>query len=436
MKLFACVMDIGIAFAAMTAMAAPDKPKFNPDEALGFLETLGTVKMYDTRDNIVYYDPDVNLLARLFQARYAPGAGDNFVNAVETFVSAGLLVAKRSDLYLKRVKPMCKVMDAEELERKVMKSCGNCREGKISRNCTNCEGSGRCSSCNGQGRIRTNTTTMYDSRYPGDTRVLTLKCGFCRETGRCSRCKGDGTIMETCPKCAGRGHLFDEKAAAREYAFNALALIKYLCDVGDQTDMPDLLKRDFKKARENAEKKFKILRKVREEEEAEVRAEEERKDQEEQERREREEKEERERREREEKEERERKEREEREAFEAEQRAKGLVKYGNRWLTPEEREKAQREDVATVKRIVNEVLETNKRGDVDYRYWEDTILISKLYAPRSWEIVNVNAWSDTANVTARVDSSTKGGIQITKLWVYTLSRKSGTWKITNLFDKD
>ena len=138
----------------------------------------------------------------------------------------------------------------------------------------------------------------------------------------------------------------------------------------------------------------------------------------------------------EEKAERERREREEREAFEAEQRARGLVKYGDRWLTPEERERAQREDVETVKKIVNEVLETNKRGDVDYRYWEDTILISKLYAPRSWEIVNVNAWGDTASVTARVDSSTKGGIQITKLWVYTLSRKSGTWKITNLFDKD
>lgn len=219
------------------------------------------------------------------------------------------------------------------------------------------------------------------------------------------------------------------------YANTAIMMIKFLCDVGDRTDMPDLLKRDFKKAREKAEDKFDIIREMREDEETEERERKEREEQVERERREREEQAERERKEREEKAERERREREEREAFEAEQQAKGLIKYGDKWMTSEERDKVQHEDTETVKRIVNEVLETNKRGDIDYRHWDDPGLASTLFAPRSWEIVDANAWGGTATVTARVDSSNKGGAQITVLWTYYLSHKSGSWKVTNLIEK-
>ncbi len=438
MKITACVMAIGLAFAVLTTLGAPEKPKFNPDEALGFLETLGTIKMHDDRrENIIYYySPDAKLLATLFNARFAPGAGNSFVKAVETFVSAGLLTAGRSDLYLKHVKPQSKFMDVEELERKVTKRCAaGCHDGMIDKACGRCGGRGRCPECGGEGRIKTNMTTMYDSRFPKDTYWITKMCGTCRGKGHCPKCNGLGKIVEECPDCKGKGRIFDQESAARIYANTAIMMIKYLCDVGDASEMPDILKRDFKKAREKAEEKFEVIREMREDEEAEARAEQERKEQAERERKEREEKEERERREREEKEERERKEREEREAFEAEQRAKGLVKYGDRWLTPEQKEQVQREDVATVKRIVNEVLETNKRGDVDYRHWDDVRLASKLYAPRSWEIVDANAWGNTATVTARVDSSNKGGAQITVLWMYYLSRKSGSWKVTNLIEK-
>jgi hypothetical protein len=254
--------------------------------------------------------------------------------------------------------------------------------------------------------------------------------------GKCHFCKGRGKIELQCSDCKGAGRIFDKEAAARMYASTAILMIKFLCDVGDEMEMPDLLKRDFKKAREKAEEKFEIIREMREDEEAEAREQKEREEQAERERREREEQAERERKEKEEKAERERKEREEREAFEAEQRAKGLVKYGDKWMTEEERHHAEQKDVAEIKRIVDACLETNKRGDYDYRYWEDINLAKKLYAPSAWEIVSASAWGNTASVTARVDSSTEGGIRITKLWVYSLSRKTGSWQITNLYAKD
>ena len=146
MKTTLHIIAFCLAFATITALGEPEKQTFNPDEALGFLETLGTIQMHDDRKNniIYYYSPDAKLLARLFMARFAPGAGKEFVEAVEKFVAAGLLTAGRSDLYLKRVKPECKFMDAEELERKVTKRCGNCSDGIISKPCGKCGGRGRC----------------------------------------------------------------------------------------------------------------------------------------------------------------------------------------------------------------------------------------------------------------------------------------------------
>ncbi len=409
-----------LAFAALTAIGAPEKQTFNPDEALGFLETLSTIDLQK---------PDLNLLATLFKARNAVGLGRSFVEDVEVFVAAGVVAAGRSDLYLKSIKPACTEMSIASFEKVMTEPCPECQEGNVSVKCPRCLGHGRCIPCKGNGFVGTPVRDLEGN-------IRRVLCSRCKGTGDCQLCNGSGLASKKCPKCNGHGKQINKENAKRHLRGYALSVMYTLCKGADDNALPDIVKNGFQKARETAEAKFKILREVREEEEVEAREEQERKEQAERERKEREEKAERERKEKEEKAERERKEREEREAFEAEQRAKGLVKYGDRWLTPEEREKAQREDVETVKKIVNEVLETNKRGDVDYRYWEDTILISKLYAPRSWEIVNVNAWSDTASVTARVDSSTKGGIQITKLWVYTLSRKSGTWKITNLFDKD
>ena len=299
------MLVISLSLAALTSLSAPERQTFNPDEALGFLETLGTIQMHDDRKNdiIYYYSPDAKLLARLFNARFAPGAGQEFVKAVETFVSAGLLTAGRGDLYVKHVKPECKFMDADELERMVTKRCDNCREGKNYKHCEWCGGRGRCSECGGEGRVSTKITTMYDSRFPQNTYLTTTNCRRCGGNGQCPNCKGQGEIGQTCPVCKGRGRFLDKEEAARTYASTAIQMIKFLCDVGDRTDMPDLLKRDFKNARAKAEEKFKIIRELREEEEAEAREEQERR----------------------EKAELERQEKARQDAFEAEQRGNGNV---------------------------------------------------------------------------------------------------------------
>lgn len=410
---------ICLLFAAIAAMGAPEKQTFNPDEALGFLETLSTIDLQK---------PDLKLLATLFRARKAVGLGDKFEEAVEVFVASGLVAAGRTDLYLKDIKPACNAMSIASFEKVMQKPCLDCTYGNIPGKCPSCFGSGYCVMCKGNGFIG---PPMRDL----EGKVRTALCSKCKGTGKCQKCNGSGIFGKPCPKCKGHGKLIDKENAKEHLAVYALSVMYGLCKGADDNGLPDILKDGFKKARDTAEAKFKVLRDVREEEEAEAREERERREQAERERREREEQAERERKEKEERAERERKEREEREAFEAEQRAKGLVKYGNRWLTPEEREKAQREDVATVKSIVNEVLETNKRGDIDYRHWEDATFANKLFAPRSWEIVDANAWGDTATVTARVDSSNKGGAQITVLWTYYLSHKSGSWKVTNLIEK-
>lgn len=274
------ILVIGLAFATLTAMAAPGKPKFNPDEALGFLETLSTIK--DGK-------PDVNLLAKLFEARYSPGAGDVFVEAVEAFVGCGCIAAGRADLWSKRVKPKCSVVDVSDIERNVTKECNHCRGGKARRPCTRCDGDGKCNACRGRGLF---------GNFPAP-----VKCGSCDGTGCCPVCNGRGNIPVDCPNCGGKGRVVDSEKAFGWYATYALRTIKGLCEVGETTDMPDLLKRDFKVARENAVKRFPVLLKMWEEEEMQAKAEEERR----------------------EKAELERQEKARQDAFEAEQRGNGNV---------------------------------------------------------------------------------------------------------------
>ena len=274
------ILAIGLAFAALTTLGAPEKPKFNPDEALGFLETLSTIQ-----DG----NPDVNLLAKLFKARYAPGAGDDFVKAVEAFVGCGCIAAGRADLWSKSVKPMCKVVDVSDLERNVTKECDNCRGGKAGKPCARCGGDGKCNSCGGRGLL---------GYVPKP-----VKCGTCGGSGRCLICKGRGNILVGCPNCRGSGRIVDTDEAFSWYATYALRTIKGLCDIGDKTEMPDLLKRDFKAAREKAVKRFPTIQRMWEEEEAQAKAEQERQ----------------------EKAEQERQEKTKQDAFEAEQRANGNV---------------------------------------------------------------------------------------------------------------
>lgn len=116
------------------------------------------------------------------------------------------------------------------------------------------------------------------------------------------------------------------------------------------------------------------------------------------------------------------------------------VQSGSNKGNPVSRDGARKPSVispeATVRRVVNETLEANKRGDIAYQHWDSSLTASKLFAPTAWEIVNVDVYDDIATVKVRVDSSTQGGFRITKLWTYYLRNKTGAWKITLLSQND
>lgn len=71
---------------------------------------------------------------------------------------------------------------------------------------------------------------------------------------------------------------------------------------------------------------------------------------------------------------------------------------------------------AAGRHVVNNWLEEQRKGHEGRLYWssEDWVQPAKLYAVRSWEIVDSGAGG--ALVTVRVESSNKAGQPIVKLW--------------------
>ncbi len=236
---------------------------FNPDEALGFLETMTTLDMKK---------PDINILARLFKARNAVGLHNDFVEHVEWCVCAGVVAAGRSDLYSKHLKAGCKAMNAEAFEEMLTRQCPDCTGANSTVKCQRCNGTGQCASCGGRG----NRGEMKD--LEGKTR--TIKCGTCKGSGRCPLCNGHKTLKKTdCSKCLGTHRIWDKEVALEEYENRALGSMYHLCTGAEATELPDIIRGDFAKARKTAEAKFGAIREVRENEKAKARKEQERQEQ-------------------------------------------------------------------------------------------------------------------------------------------------------------
>ncbi len=91
-----------------------------------------------------------------------------------------------------------------------------------------------------------------------------------------------------------------------------------------------------------------------------------------------------------------------------------------------------------VEQVVTGALNANKRGDYGYEYWSESsrIIAKKLFAPSSWEIVETSVFGNSAHVTVRVDSSTQGGLRISKLWKYWVKEEDDGWKIQLLSEVD
>ena len=261
----ALVLLMVLAITKPHTTSAAENPKFSTGEALVFLNDLVSIEDCN---------PDINLLAKLFNSRYSPGAGNGFVEDVETFVAAGLLDAGRKDLYGKRIKPICKVLDVDNLEWRVSSECRSCNGGKIRKLCERCAGSGKCKDCAGRGSIPSNITTFGDKRtiqqregnhwrdvdreksHPSPPKYIMKKCLVCRETGRCPDCNGEGQAEKDCPNCNGKGRITDAEKARSVFLLSVVKAIYTLCDIGENMDIPASQKNEFKIYREKAKMKF------------------------------------------------------------------------------------------------------------------------------------------------------------------------------------
>ncbi len=105
-------------------------------------------------------------------------------------------------------------------------------------------------------------------------------------------------------------------------------------------------------------------------------------------------------------------------------------------LERERRIRRAREAIANAKEIptvVNGLLESQRRDEVGIQYWDDPTLASKLYAVVDWEIVNESLLGDRAQVKVRIESSTKGGFPIRKIWTFYMIY-TDSWKVRLISD--
>ena len=105
----------------------------------------------------------------------------------------------------------------------------------------------------------------------------------------------------------------------------------------------------------------------------------------------------------------------------------------------EEEREMNRKSGKDILSCINGWLEDQKKGESGAYYWVDFSGMKTLYAVRSWEILEKEADitvfdSDgpTAIIKVRIESSNKGGIQISAIWEFHMKRKANEWKIRDI----
>lgn len=88
-------------------------------------------------------------------------------------------------------------------------------------------------------------------------------------------------------------------------------------------------------------------------------------------------------------------------------------------------------------KLVNYLLNEQKKGnDCEYCFCNN-LVVTKLFAPRSWEIVDKFIHDDLARFTVRIESSNRGGLPVVLLWdVYTKRTKGNDFCIGIFTQKD
>ena len=202
-----CALCAVAALLAATALGAPETSR-PPDEQM-------TQKALEALDALSPSNPDPRDLAALFQMRTA-FQDENLRRNIEDLVAVGFVIAKRQDVYAKRVRPA--LTDPLRIEKEGQKDCPACKgSGQNTIKCGRCGGLGHCSVCNGTGKKRVKESLLLKGPAHQKPREETkeISCSNCKGTGSCPDCHGEGNRRVGCPKCLGAGKIWDHDATIR-----------------------------------------------------------------------------------------------------------------------------------------------------------------------------------------------------------------------------
>ena len=91
-------------------------------------------------------------------------------------------------------------------------------------------------------------------------------------------------------------------------------------------------------------------------------------------------------------------------------------------------------------------LAAQKQGDMGVQYWDNFGRLTSLFAVRSWEILldkgphRITVYEfegrPSALVKVRIDSSTKGGMQVSKIWTLSMRKTEMEWKTNSMYGQN
>jgi len=91
-------------------------------------------------------------------------------------------------------------------------------------------------------------------------------------------------------------------------------------------------------------------------------------------------------------------------------------------------------------------LDGQKRGDMGAIYWDNFDRMTSLFAVRFWEIlldkgphpITVFEFEGrpSALVKVRIDSSTRGGMPVSKIWTLSMRKTENEWKINSMYGQN
>jgi hypothetical protein len=175
-------------------------------------------KVLEALDAYSPSNPDPKDLVALFQMRTAIPDEKVRLN-IEDLVAVGFVIAKRQDLYIKRVRPS--LADPSRIEKEGQRECPVCKgEGQNIIKCGRCAGLGHCPNCKGTGKKRVNVDMQMlkgpvSAHQKPKEEFKDIPCPTCKGTGNCTDCNGEGNRKVGCPKCIGTGKVWDAAAANR-----------------------------------------------------------------------------------------------------------------------------------------------------------------------------------------------------------------------------